>query len=498
MVRPTAPTCWLAAGLTLVGAACTDEVVVSPVIDTPSAASDANPYPSLDQVELSLTLEGTDDVLFTALFRRGEPLQLRDVPYSERLVLHMTGRVGTSEVAYGRTCPFAIRVGQAAPRPHLYFSRTVMWADAQAPSESVRLGGLAVVYHDGSGLFLGGAGDGDLPLTAVDRFDPASGAFSIAGQVAPRREAQVAPLGDGRLLVAGGIDMVSGQLASYLELIELDTTPERRVERFPAAPLALSGLALASLPDGRVFSFGGADAQGVRGRVVEISNDGAGISVRTLAASLTTPRRDHSAIRLSDAVGAPVLITGGRDASDAPIAAAELFRPLSDSVVPPAQFSPRMVVPRRGHQTARLADDSVLVLGGYDAAGKPVTTIELFTLDRGFQAAGELPAEAGITGQSITTLADRRLLVTGGVGAAGQPVDTAYIVRIDPVDGKVDLIGTDSLAVPRAGHAATLLCDGTVLVVGGTAAAAGAERYNPPPAGRRSPSLGRGARGVED
>lgn len=473
----------LVMGLAL--SACADELVVAPIIDLPEAGSDANPFPALDQLELTLRIEGVEDAVATAVVRRGEALELRGVPYSERLTLHLTGRVGNSEVAYGRTCPFAIRTDEAPPAPHLYFARTVMWAEAKAPSEPVRVGGAAAPYHDGSGLFLGGADGSAAPITAVDRFDAAAGAFQIVGQVAPRREAQVAVLGDGRVLIAGGLDAITGQLATFLELIELDTTPERRVERFPAAPLALTGLALAALPDGRVFAFGGADAQAVRGRAVEISNDGAGISVRTLTAQLATARRDHSAIRLSEALGAPVLITGGRDAAGVPVAVAELFRPLADAFAPAAQFQPRLVVPRRNHQSARLADDSVLIIGGYDAAGQPVRTLELFSLERGFVAAGELPPDAGVTGQSITTLADRRLLITGGVGAAGQPVEAAYIARVDPVDGDVDLIATDSLARPRAGHAATLLCDGTVLLVGGTAEPSPAERYNPPPAGRR-------------
>jgi hypothetical protein len=49
----------------------------------------------------------------------------------------------------------------------------------------------------------------------------------------------------------------------------------------------------------------------------------------------------------------------------------------------------------------------------------------------------------------------------------------------------VDLAATDRLAAPRAGHQATLLCDGTVMLVGGTATPSPSERYNPPAQGRR-------------
>lgn len=476
-----------ALGLTASGG-CSDPLVVAPIIDAPRAGSPADPYPSLDVIELALGLDG-GPILAVKEVRRGEALELPEVPYGENLVLHMTGRIGGSEVAYGRTCPFAIRAGESAPAPHLYFSRTVKWADqwgddATAPSEPARRGGVAATARDGSALFLGGDAGG-AALTAVDRFDPTTGAFAAIGEVAARRQVQLGTLGGARVLVAGGVDVASGQLAPYLELIEAEATPERRVERVPAAALALTGHAAATLTDGRVIVLGGRDAVALRGGAVEIAGEGAGVSVRTLPASMITPRRDHAATRLSDALGAPVLLTGGRDAAGLPIAAPELYRPLTDSFAAAAELPARMIAPRHGHQTARLADDSVLIVGGLDGAGAPVTALELFSLERGFVAVGQLPADAGVTGQSITALPDRRLLITGGVGASGAAVASAFIARVDPVDGSIDLIATDSLAVPRAGHQASLLCDGTVLIVGGTDAPSPAERYNPPSLGRR-------------
>jgi hypothetical protein len=115
-----------------------------------------------------------------------------------------------------------------------------------------------------------------------------------------------------------------------------------------------------------------------------------------------------------------------------------------------------------------------------------VNTIELFSLDEGFKAKGTLPANAGLIDFTATTLPDGRVLLTGGrTTADGPPVADAFIARLDPFNGNVDVVPTDRLAVPRAGHQATLLCDGTVLISGGTGGQSPYERYNPPPAGRR-------------
>jgi len=104
----------------------------------------------------------------------------------------------------------------------------------------------------------------------------------------------------------------------------------------------------------------------------------------------------------------------------------------------------------------------------------------------------------GRIGMSATVLPDGRVLITGGklmldpVPTAEDPdpppapaVADAFIVSLDPLDGTVDVVRTDPLTVPRSGHQATLLCDGTVLISGGTPAQESFERYNPVAAGRR-------------
>jgi hypothetical protein len=87
---------------------------------------------------------------------------------------------------------------------------------------------------------------------------------------------------------------------------------------------------------------------------------------------------------------------------------------------------------------------------------------------------------------TATILPDGRILLAGGtIPPDPAPVAAAFIARLDVIDGSVDVVATDHLAIPRIAPQATLLCDGTVLVSGGTVASDVIERYNPPSLGRR-------------
>lgn len=472
-------------------AACgNDPVTVAPVIDT-----DGSVFADLDEVEVSLAHDGSAEDLVSTTFARGEPIELADVPYGDDLVIHMIGRRSGSEVAAGRTCSFDLIEGEPPPAPHLYFAHTVSWATGPQPASPDRTLGTAITYaDDGSGLYLaGGLGPGDVgpPPAAqdIDRFDPRTGAFSVLGTLSARFDAVVAQL-DGPVAVMGGVDATTLMPTPLLELVTVGGPGVQRIEA-ATGRLDVDLPAVASLTDGRAVLFGGRDATGTAsGRVVEIAPDGPSATVRlvtTPGGHLTFPRFGHTATRLSNDVGAPILIAGGTDSAVPPnvVAVAELYFPLQEAFADPASFAPPMVVPRRLHQSIRLPDSTALIVGGVDDTGAPVATLERFSIIAGFTEVGTLPSDAGLNGESITPLPDGRLLLAGGTDIDGNVVDTAYIVRLDPIDGVVDVSPTERLMTPRSGHQATLLCDGTVLLVGGTTSVAAAERYNPPSIGRR-------------
>lgn len=450
-----------AAAIVLVSIGCTsDGTIVAPVYDFPVDDLDATPT-NLGELVLGVAREGSDVDLASTSFAPGEGVPVDGLPFADDLVIHLAGRVGTSDVAYGRSCSFAIRADAEPPQPHLLFARSVKFASIGLTAQA-GIGDLGAAFPDGSALVTGAGG--------AERFDPRTATLApLAGALAPRTGGLATAFGLG---ASQQIALIGG--ASTIELV----APDGRIETLEDGRLARAGATATTLTDGRIIVIGG-------GETLELAPTESGPELVSRP-SLAMPRREHSATRLGDDVGAAVLVIGGVDAATGvPVAKAELYKPLAGAFADPEVFEPLMLAARSRHQAVLLPDGSVLVVGGLDASG-PVLSLERFTIDAGFVPAGTLPATAGVVDISATIMPDGRILLAGGrTTAGGAPVDTAFIARLDAVDGTVDIVATDRMAVPRAGHQATLLCDGTILVTGGTDVPSVAERYNPPAAGRR-------------
>jgi hypothetical protein len=339
-------------------------------------------------------------------------------------------------------------------------------------------------------------------VTDVERFDPSSGVYTMLTTISERVGSVVALLGtatETHVTVIGGIDPTTGQGATFVETIEADNPADRRVERIDDTSMARVGLTATTLTNGNVIVMGGSGAGSGSSSdpsqtVTEITLMAGTPVVRPAHENLLHGRWNHTATRLGDDVGAPVLVAGGLGSANgsgavAPIDEAELFNPLTDKFVAFPNGNPKLNVPRSGHSAVLMPDGSVLIIGGVDATGTMgVRQLELFSLVGGFVApmSAVLPENAGLIDFTATTLPDGRVLLTGGRTApGGPPVATAFILQLNTDTSSVDIVATDRLTVPRAGHSATLLCDGTVLITGGTTTSAPAERYNPPPVSRR-------------
>ena len=224
-------------------------------------------------------------------------------------------------------------------------------------------------------------------------------------------------------------------------------------------PEAGAGLATL-LPSGKVLVVAGRAA-------VYDSRSNAWTSVGSPTAALGTP----TATLLS---GGKVLLVGnGR---------AEVFDPSTSAWTPAA----RAATARGGHTATLLPDGGVLVVGGETALDGPipingsncavVATAEIYDplADTWTTIAGMTIARAFHT---ATPLPDGRVLVAGGVASCGDMVGTNTAELFDPKDRTWSAAAPPTLG--RVSHTATLLPDGTVLMVGGTLAVPTAERYDP-------------------
>ena len=189
----------------------------------------------------------------------------------------------------------------------------------------------------------------------------------------------------------------------------------------------------------------------------------------TAGPTLATARHRHTATRLGDG---RALVAGGRAAGDdGPLGSAEIYDPLANTW---STVATELGVPRHGHSATLLADGTVLVAGGTGPRGTEEAA--LYAAERFDPATGQWtaapPMSDARTGHQAVLLPDGRVLVVGGLlrtggeaATGGRGTALASCELFDPESGA--WVPAAPLGTPRAGHTATLLLDGTVLVAGG-------------------------------
>ena len=120
-----------------------------------------------------------------------------------------------------------------------------------------------------------------------------------------------------------------------------------------------------------------------------------------------------------------------------------------------------MNVARARHTSTLLNTGEVLVAGGVDVNGTPLTSAELYNpATRRWSLTGSM--SDGRWGGTATLLQNGEVLVAGG---SDQFTTIATAELFNPATGTWTLTG--SLSRPRIFHTATLLPNGQVLVAGG-------------------------------
>jgi hypothetical protein len=181
------------------------------------------------------------------------------------------------------------------------------------------------------------------------------------------------------------------------------------------------------------------------------------------AGTMTTQRAQHTATLLADG---RVLVTGGRNSSDY-LKSTDIYSPTKPAAQAWAK-GPDMFGHRWRHTATRLKSGEVLVAGGFRGSDSSAT---LVIFDPKLSAFKSPMAQLNVARRShtATLLPGGKVVLTGGVQGSGSIWNTTYLDSIeiyDPKTGKLTL-SKAKMSKQRAGHSATLLQSGKVLIVGG-------------------------------
>ncbi|MGB8411482.1 MAG: kelch repeat-containing protein [Candidatus Binatus sp.] len=276
----------------------------------------------------------------------------------------------------------------------------------------------ATVLNDNTVLLAGGADSSGNPLAAAELYNPTLNSFTALPSLNTARSHHTATLlNDGTVLIAGGSG-ASGPLAS-LEIYN----PSSQTFSVAAASLrnARQDHTATILADGTVLIAGGADSSGPLASA-EIYNPVTASVSET--GSLNTARTLASASMLLDLNG-DVLIEGGQDANGNALDSAEEFSIATDTFT---TLTAQMITARSGHVGVTLPYNGKVFIAGGANAGAPVATSEVYDpIVNAFVANG--PANG-----AMSTAADEfaanffaapavgQLLISGGLDSSGNPL----------------------------------------------------------------------------
>jgi hypothetical protein len=243
-----------------------------------------------------------------------------------------------------------------------------------------------------------------------------------------------------------------------------------------ALGVELAGHTSTLLADGRVLFAGGAGSTG--GGAVSVPGnrlylyDPQTEKFSASAATLTVERAAHTATLLADG---RVLLVGGTDPLSTPLASAEIFDPVTETVTPAAA----MPGPRVAHTATLLADGRVFVAGGANGfnLADPLSSIGNILASslvynpstNSWSSGPNLPDPR--VGHAASRLTDGRVLLTGGLIVQNilfigpVPSITADARYYNP--GSNSFSDAPDFGGARALHAQVTLADGRVLVAGG-------------------------------
>ena len=260
--------------------------------------------------------------------------------------------------------------GASASAASLYNPSTQTFTAMPAMKNS-RAHHTATLLKDGRVLIVGGTHAG-IQLKTIEIFDPASDTFTLqtAKLQTARQDHTATLLDDGTVLIAGGssssVPLASAEIFNPLNGLVTETGSMNTARTLAAASELYTF-------DGEVMIEGGQDSTGADLNTAEVY-DPIAQSFMQLVDKLVTARSSHQGVTLP--YNGKVLVAGGTSAGN-PVTENELYDPVTGAFV----ANDAMSIARDAFAANFFALPSVgqvLMSGGNDASGKPVTTSETF------------------------------------------------------------------------------------------------------------------------
>jgi hypothetical protein len=298
--------------------------------------------------------------------------------------------------------------------------------------------------------------NGLLILVTVSASAETAGTWQMTGSMnISRRNAQIYPLPDGKILVSGGTNTtgVDGTASIFYDSAEIYDPVTGTWSN--AGSLTTGGRVLHTLtllPNGKILLTGGWNGYEALS-TAEVYNPITG--TWTVISSMTRARANHKQRILYDG---RVLITGGFDSTGTAINTAEIYNPTTGAF---SATTGTMAEGRYAHTLNTVSDGKILVAGGFETGGVELRSAQLFDPATGtFTSAGSLVHARG--NHNATSLPNGKVLITGGVGGSGA------LSSSELYDPESNLFAEEaSLNQARQNHSVYLLANGLVLISGG-------------------------------